>query len=190
MSELTLENIKEVANNIISDYDKLRKGKIDISSFRSSAGYQISTLRKYELEDGHYGSRSVCILPDSIQIVDICLLYNTTEGPGRYILSIRPAESKGFIVYVNKLYLLNNDNCDEPFNHKTVKKSYKYRTKPHSSKSRSLEPIKSKGKTSTSSALTDEIYCPYKNLSCCYTKKDHKKGECKDCCYNEKHYKK
>lgn len=182
MDFLSKDKLIDKVNNIISDYDNFRKGKISRRKLQYSVGYHLSDLRKYELEEGHYASRSICVAPNCSPILDLSLMYNTKKGPAKYVLTIRPEQGDKYIIYKNKLYYLDIDKYSEPFHNTSISFTEKYQTEK-SLTSCYLSKIVKK----SSSIKESHFYCPTKNTGCCYYKINHS-NNCKDCCIDQVHY--
>lgn len=182
-SVLRKDKLREKVDNIIKDYDSFRKGTITRKKLQSSVGFHLSDLRPYELEEGHYGSRSICIAPNCSPIIDICLLYNTKKGPAKYILTIRPEKGDKYTIYKNKLYYMDIDKYSSPFHIKSLSFTEKHQTEKTVPTRTSPMIITTK----RSESVAQSFYCPTKNRGCCYIQKNHEKI-CKDCCLDHDHY--
>ena len=197
MNLLTPEELNVFINDILLDYENFRKSIINKDKFKASVTYQISKLKKYEIKNCNYSSRSVCIAPDTTQILDLCLIYNMVDGKAKYILNIKPTDTTDYMIYKNKLYYLDEDvekyNDSALFSKKVIKSSRKYITSQNSTikieeskdviSSIILKDENKKQSTNSSSYF----YCMSKNNRCCYLSKNHK-DECKECCINLQHY--
>lgn len=184
MVYITSDQLEVLANKIINDYNSFRQGKISREKLKTSVGFQISSLRQYEIEEGQYSNRSVCVIPTSANLIDLVLYYNTNLGPSKYILTIRPGEGNSTIVSKNKLYYLDSNYQDPHESKKSLKTSKKYFSESSEMKSdsgRSTSTIK------PPELFPKEFYCTKKNKHCCYINKNHSK-DCPDCCKNEVHY--
>lgn len=182
---LSKDKLREKANNIIADYESFRKGNITRRKLQSSIGYHLSDLRQYEIEEGHYGSRSICIAPNCSPVIDICLLYHTKKGPAKYILTIRPEKGDKYTIYKNKLYYLDLDKYAAPFHNKSLIITGKYQ-KEKTVSTRTPQFITTSLRTQDSSTQSS-FYCATKNRGCCYLQRHHP-SSCKDCCLDKDHY--
>jgi hypothetical protein len=194
--ELTEKKLTEKIRSIIKDYESFRRGTIDREKLHASVGFHISSLREYEMEEGHYGSRSVAVVPSCSPIVDLCLLYNMEHGPARYILSIRPEKGDKYSIHKNKLYYLDSDKYDVPFKNRRFASTMKYQKEEPSRRTIRAAPsakseLTTSSGTSTSTRSKSEspsqFSCAAKNRNCCYLMKNHP-ANCKDCCKGLDHY--
>ena len=202
MMATTEESIKTLGRKIITDYDRFRKDQLIRDSVITSAGFLISAMKQYELEEGQYGERSITVLPSCSPIIDLSLIYNTDQGLARYILTIRPDQGTSYTIFSNKLYYINADDRDRVFARADFTTTTKYQKK----KVRNLTPIKTivskKEKTTrstlnTSRTVSETVFssdgiptqfcCLYNHRNCCYIKSDHIEP-CKTCCLGKEHH--
>jgi hypothetical protein len=209
---LSVESLVRITDSIIGDFSQYIRRIIDADSARASIGYQVSLLRRYEVEsDPNIPSASIVVIPKSADIVDISLVLNMHGGFARYFLTIR-SEGKGkYAVHVNKLYYIDASNPSKPFDTATLIVSKEHlSTKTRVDKNIHESTTKDSKKHSTvvwtknqprltapvqnNQASQECFFCPTNNSHCCYTKADHGDSECKDpsflCCMNAVHYSK
>jgi hypothetical protein len=193
MPQLRIEKLQENINGIIKDYESFRQGLLEnnravsaVTRFRSAVGFRISALKKYELENGYYEDRVVCVAPNCAYIVDLCLLYNTENGPARYILSLHPGDKPSTIaIYKNKLYYLTPDKYTCPRDAR-ISFSKKYNAVNPSKQEKHTREKKSPLKNSIDN-FPQEFLCPTRNKHCCYLSMNHS-NDCKSCCLDIDHY--
>lgn len=183
-SLLTIEQLQDAVNKIITDYEKTLKGTLDRKRASYSIGFQISALREYEIEAGLYPSRSITVLPKSAQILDLLLIYNSLYGKIRYELSMKSEGKNKYRIYKNNITPYNEDDISDHPDKQIVIDPIINIEKPPSNKSPRLE----RKKRSPPERLpqTQTFLCPTKNRYCCYLKDNHSPA-CNNCCYGEEH---
>lgn len=180
MSTLSLKKLQKTISKILTDYHNYLNSLQSAESFRKSVGFQIDKLSKYEVDNANYGARSICVAPKCASIIDLCLIYNTEYGRGRYVLTVRPDYKNKYVIYKNKLYL-HQDDIPEPDT--TVRVSYELLT----NKEGVLGP-KSKSEPKKKAPAKEVILCPTRDTSCCYLNKNHP-DKCSNCCRDRDHIK-
>jgi hypothetical protein len=174
---LTLSQLQDVVNNIISDYKKVFVEGTEFEKARKAIGYHISKLKNYELERGFYPARSVTVLPKCSRMLDLHLIYNSEFGRIKYELTIRADEMNKFNIATNRITKF--DESEELNQEPTIKKSPDLKR----------QNIRRTEKTAPPRTIPQirQFVCPTKDKNCCYLQKGHNRSSCPRCCYDEKH---
>ena len=164
---------KSSKDNISSKGDKSSKDNISskVSGARQAIGFQISALKKYEIDNGLYPLRSITVIPNSSRIVDLLLIYRTEVGKVKYELNIKPVESGKYTIVKN---MISRYVAEEQYNTDTTITSIL------------TEDIPAEDRQINDAGT---FLCLTKDTLCCYLKERHNQRHCPDCCYNQPHAK-
>jgi hypothetical protein len=189
---LKLEELQSMVDKIISDYRKLFTEDIELHKARTAIGFQISSLRKYEIEAGMYSSRSIVVLPKSCRLIDLLLIYNSEYGQVKYELIIRPDTKSRYCIYRNRISRYDEDeelNIDSRI--QIARGLTKQSTKPKIYNKSVVEGSSRppKGPPQTLPRKTIAYLCRTKDTRCCYLDRNHPEDPCDDCCYEQEHIK-
>lgn len=177
--ELEVTELQIVIDKIIREYRHFLQGGIASEKTRTAIGLQISTLKKYEIDQGSYQTRSITVIPNSSRIIDLSLAYNTKDGPIKYELNIKPRSDGKYTIIRN---IVSNYNENEPLNVDNKIMVGTLVSTPLVQKRKKRSPI-----SESKSKSTRTFLCHTKDTNCCYTKKNHNKEKCSVCCYDEPH---
>ncbi len=182
MATLKVDKLQAKVGKILKDYDEYLHGRTEGESFRKSVGFQLSSLQKYEVDGGSYGSRSISVAPKCSDIIDICLLYNTEYGLAKYILTVRPDYKNSYIIYENQLFL-HKDGIPPP--DPKIKVAFELLTNMSTNNGKKIKEQKKIQKVDDKSKKS--ILCPTRNDKCCHLNKNHNTN-CNNCCLDAEHY--
>lgn len=177
--ELSLSQLQAFIDKIVREYKAYLEKSLDPKNVRAAIGYQISELKKYEHDRGHYPLRSITVIPNSSRIIDLLLIYNSEHGKIRFEFNIKPFTGDSLFT-ITKNLVSRYDEMEPASINTDIVMAFLVK-KPI--------PLRDKGERSTRKEETTSrsFLCLTKDTNCCYLKRNHDQKNCSACCYDQPH---
>lgn len=157
---------------ILREYQKFLNNDVNAKQARAAIGFQISSLKQYEIDDGLYSARSVTVIPTSSRIIDLLLIFNSPYGILKFELNLKPLEQGKYVVVTNTLSKFEDELSGGSA---TVNVTFKI----------SKRPIKEQ----EAEKYRNCFLCLTRDTRCCYLNNKHDEKSCIGCCYGKIHSK-
>lgn len=183
---LSINELKACITKILTEYSKLLKNKIEFEKARKSIGFQISSLKQYEIDDAVYPERSITVLPKCSKLLDLFLIYNSEIGRIELEVTIRAVGEK-YRVSKCEIHKYDEDNINLNADigltiDTSLLSKVEDAKKLNDEKSNRKVPKRIENVKSSKSMI-----CLTKDRNCCYLNKHHDPKKCVNCCFDEPH---
>lgn len=93
---LSVRKLKDTVWKIRKELTEYMRNPVEVNRTRTqlAIGFLVSSLKEYEVDDGEYDDRVVCVLPKNNNIVVLKLKYNTRRGQHDYCLVLTPHDGE------------------------------------------------------------------------------------------------